>query len=90
MLAPPQDVFSFGVLLWELMSRQVPWQGYDAVAVVHEVVERDARPPLPHSCPPDVADLIRACWLREPEARPPFSRVARHLAVLLDSAVGGV
>lgn len=87
MPAPAQDVFSFGVLLWELMSRQVPWRGYDAVGVVHAVVERDERPALPDCCPAEVAHLIRACWAREPEERPPFSRVARHLAALVDQTV---
>lgn len=67
------DVFSFGILLWELLTGRVPYQEMTPLQAAVGVVQKGLRPSIPPSCPPPLAALMRACWHRSPEERPSFS-----------------
>ena len=56
------DVYSFAIVLWELMTRQTPWEGMEAAQIMFAVAGFDRRPPLPDDCPPAFAQLITSCW----------------------------
>ncbi|KAJ6705613.1 SERINE-THREONINE PROTEIN KINASE [Salix purpurea] len=58
------DVFSFGVILWELMTVSVPWVKLNSLEVVGVVGFMDRRLELPESLDPKVASIISDCWLR--------------------------
>ncbi|KXZ43890.1 hypothetical protein GPECTOR_78g78 [Gonium pectorale] len=81
------DIFSFGVLLWELLSGQLPWEGAHMVAVACNVVMRGGRPPLealsPARCPPRLRQLIRQCWEHDPLRRPAAAELAKELRLML-------
>ncbi|EKX40166.1 hypothetical protein GUITHDRAFT_75727 [Guillardia theta CCMP2712] len=72
---PESDVYSFGVILNEVFSRQDPYQGEDMRVVVLEVMdlgrEEEKRPAIDERCPADIKGLIRDCWNKEAELRPP-------------------
>jgi serine/threonine-protein kinase len=63
------DVFSFAVVLWELMTAAVPFAGQIAVAISRAVVDRHERPPLPVACPSALKALIKRMWHAEPRRR---------------------
>lgn len=54
------DVFAFGTLLWELASREVPYDGLDA-ADIRAKVEKDEPLKAPNGIDPRVAQLIKEC-----------------------------
>lgn len=56
------DVFSFGIILWEVLFRQVPYQGYNSVQVSIAVITQNLRPPIPSDTPPELARLMQDCW----------------------------
>ncbi|KAL5552120.1 hypothetical protein UlMin_002296 [Ulmus minor] len=58
------DVFSFGVILWELMTESFPWNNLNALQVVGVVGFMDRRLELPDDLDPQVASIIRDCWKR--------------------------
>ncbi|OQR96224.1 serine/threonine protein kinase [Achlya hypogyna] len=69
------DVYMFGVLLWELFSRDVPFRGYDVDDIQRKVLAGD-RPAIPTlDCPQKCQELIRQCWDNEPSRRPSFAAV---------------
>eukprot|EP00741_Cyanophora_paradoxa_P013645 tig00020704_g13174.t1 len=76
------DVFSFGICLWEVVSRDLPYAGLNALQIAYGVVEKNLRPPIPASCPPKFAELIKACWDGKPEARPSFADIIAKLEAM--------
>ena len=80
----PCDVYSFGMLLWELMHDKVVFGGLSGSEVSTRVVERGQRPPL--ELPPSLAaigPLITSCWQSDPEARPTMLACADELLRLV-------
>ncbi|XP_058144012.1 tyrosine-protein kinase Blk [Dasypus novemcinctus] len=67
------DVWSFGVLLMEIVTYgRVPYPGMSNPEVVRSL-ERGYRMPRPASCPPELySSVIAACWRSRPEERPTF------------------
>ncbi|GIL91302.1 hypothetical protein Vretifemale_18843, partial [Volvox reticuliferus] len=46
-LGPKTDIYSFGVLLWELLSGEYPWMGESNVQIIYKVAIKGERLPLP-------------------------------------------
>ncbi|XP_021117022.1 tyrosine-protein kinase Blk isoform X3 [Heterocephalus glaber] len=67
------DVWSFGVLLMEIVTYgRVPYPGMSNPEVIRSL-ERGYRMPRPDSCPPALyRDVIAECWRARPEERPTF------------------
>jgi len=73
------DVFSFGIILWEVLFRQVPYQGMNSVQVSIAVITQNLRPPIPSDTPVELARLMQECWATKPEARPVFPQIIERL-----------
>lgn len=69
------DVFSFGVILWELLTRETPYRGMHGVGLALAVAQYGLRPPVPGYCPREYAELISRCWADAAAARPDFGQV---------------
>ena len=75
------DVYSYGILLWEALHRQVPFTGFAPLQAAFAVAMEHQRPPI------DLRDdlkvyhpLIEACWDSEPGKRPDMDQVVRVTA----------
>ncbi|XP_059453116.1 probable serine/threonine-protein kinase SIS8 isoform X2 [Corylus avellana] len=56
------DVYSFGVILWELSTLQQPWGGMNPMQVVGAVGFQHRRLDIPDDMDPGIADIIQKCW----------------------------
>ncbi|KAL8170638.1 hypothetical protein V2J09_022442 [Rumex salicifolius] len=77
------DVFSFGVILWELMTVSIPWNDLNPIQVVGVVGFMDRRLDMPEGLDPRIASLITDCWQSKPEQRPSFQDIIHRMTGLL-------
>lgn len=73
------DVYSFGIVLWELITGMLPFQNMTAVQAAFAVVNKGVRPIIPSDCLPVLSDIMTRCWDANPDVRPPFMEVVRML-----------
>ncbi|XP_073281836.1 probable serine/threonine-protein kinase SIS8 isoform X1 [Primulina huaijiensis] len=76
------DVFSFGVILWELCTMQQPWGGMNPMQVVGAVGFQHRRLDIPDNMDPVIADIITKCWKTDPRLRPSFAEIMAALKPL--------
>ena len=71
------DVYSFGVLCWEMLSYSIPFPQHTPVEVALSVATKGMRPEIPAHSPRDLVDLIEQCWQQQALLRPSFAKVRR-------------
>lgn len=76
------DVYSFGVILWELATLRLPWSGMNPMQVVGAVGFQNRRLDIPSNLDPLVARIIWECWQTDPNLRPSFAQLAVALKPL--------
>ncbi|KAL8106722.1 hypothetical protein AgCh_023470 [Apium graveolens] len=77
------DVFSFGVILWELMTQAIPWSDLNPLQVVGVVGFMDRRLDIPDALDPRISSLIEDCWQSNPGNRPSFKDIIKIMANLI-------
>jgi serine/threonine protein kinase len=75
----PVDVYSFGIMLWELLTSGLPFDGVEVAQLPKRVVG-GLRPEIPRDTPPELAALIASCWHEDPQKRPTFQQISQLLA----------
>ncbi|XP_053316508.1 tyrosine-protein kinase SRK3-like [Spea bombifrons] len=82
------DVWSFGVLLVEIMTYgKIPFPDKTNLDYV-QIITSGKSPPPPEDCPEDIANLMKTCWIQELALRPSFSKIESYVMDLLKPSFG--
>ena len=84
------DVYSFGIVLWVLMTGMLPFTNMTAVQAAFAVVNKNARPAIPQDCLPALSHIMTRCWDANPEVRPSFNEVVTMLEAAETDVVSNV
>ncbi|XAR56919.1 Non-specific serine/threonine protein kinase [Bertholletia excelsa] len=76
------DVFSFGIVLWEILTGEEPYANMHYGAIIGGIVNNTLRPTIPSLCDPEWRRLMEQCWAPNPGARPSFTEIASRLRVM--------
>jgi hypothetical protein len=69
------DVYAFGIMMWEMIARDIPYRGLSAEEIMVGVCLRQLRPVLPENTPDELANLVKRCWAFLPSHRPSFHEI---------------
>ncbi|CAM9479866.1 unnamed protein product [Hapterophycus canaliculatus] len=69
------DVYSFGIVVWEVFSRERPWENKTRPSDILTAVLRGGRPSFRGDAPPDIVDIAKACWSGKPQERTTFRAI---------------
>ena len=69
------DVYSFGIVVWEVISRQLPWANKTRPRNILSAVLIGIRPSFQPDAPADIVAIAEACWGGEPEERTTFDAI---------------
>ncbi|GER52778.1 kinase family protein [Striga asiatica] len=80
------DVFSFGIVLWEILTGEEPYANMHYGAIIGGIVNNTLRPTIPGYCDPEWRRLMEQCWAPNPVGRPCFTEIASRLRVMSSAA----
>ena len=70
---------SYGVMMWELLTGEVPYKGIDDVAIAYGVATNKYELHIPSTCPEQWQELMKSCWIYDHEMRPSFKDILKNL-----------
>ncbi|KAG8432665.1 hypothetical protein GDO86_017054 [Hymenochirus boettgeri] len=82
------DIWSFGVLMWELLTGEIPYKDVDSSAIIWGVGSNSLHLPVPSTCPDGFKILMKQTWQSKPRNRPSFRQILMHLDIAAADVLG--
>ncbi|CAK7355419.1 unnamed protein product [Dovyalis caffra] len=80
------DVFSFSIVLWEILTGEEPYANMHYGAIIGGIVNNSLRPTIPSHCDSEWRRLMEQCWAPNPAVRPSFTEIASRLRTMSTAA----
>ncbi|XP_060947140.1 mitogen-activated protein kinase kinase kinase 7 isoform X2 [Limanda limanda] len=78
------DVFSWGIILWEVITRRKPFDEIGGPAFrIMWAVHNGTRPPLITNLPKHIESLMTRCWSKDPSQRPSMEEIVKIMTHLM-------
>ena len=73
------DSYNFGIMVWQIVARQIPHRGKSSIEIADAVVQHSLRPLIPDYVPDELKSLIQNCWRQEESERLSFEEIVPKL-----------
>lgn len=73
------DVYSFGMILWELMTNKIPYMGLKVTQIVGSVGYGDKQVAIPEEGNKDIIEIMKMCLNKDRTKRPDFQSIVEYL-----------
>jgi len=70
------DTYSYGIVLWEMLTKQIPFRDKSTAEIYDHVVKKGWRLNIPNSAQQGLRDMILRCWSTNPNDRPSFDEIS--------------
>ncbi|XP_077444076.1 mitogen-activated protein kinase kinase kinase 7 isoform X1 [Stigmatopora argus] len=78
------DVFSWGIILWEVVTRRKPFDEIGGPAFrIMWAVHNGTRPPMIKTLPKPIENLMTSCWSKDPSKRPSMEEIVKIMTYLM-------
>ncbi|CAM8934651.1 unnamed protein product [Rhodiola kirilowii] len=75
------DVYSFSMILWELLTNETPFKGMNEILVAYAASKKQR--PSVEKIPKEIVPLVQSCWAEDSSVRPEFAEITETLSVFL-------
>ncbi|XP_074864880.1 mixed lineage kinase domain-like protein [Carettochelys insculpta] len=75
----PSEIYSFGIVLWEIATGKIPFKGCTSEEIYQKVYEQRYQAPIGEECPSDLRDVVDRCRAFEPSRRPSAEEIVDSL-----------
>ncbi len=76
------DIFAFGILMWEILSEEIPFDGFDTFLIKKKILAKEL--PSFKNIQSSYANIIKSCLNHEPGKRPEFHEIILSINKLID------
>ncbi len=83
------DVYSFGIIMWEALTRKQPFAGRNFMGVSLDILE-GRRPQIPPDSPDAFKKMIERCWHAKPDKRPSMEELLGFFTSLIGETTSGL
>ncbi|CAN6450623.1 unnamed protein product [Victoria cruziana] len=73
------DVYSFSIVLWELLTNRLPFEGMSNLQAAYAAAFKKVRPDL-GNIPKELVPVLECCWAEDPNSRPGFQQIIEILS----------
>ncbi|CAF2306593.1 unnamed protein product [Rotaria sp. Silwood2] len=78
------DVLSFGVLLWECLTGELPYKSFDQMEVAFDIATNKYSLPTPSTCPEEISQLMTNYWKILPDKHSTFSDLVKQINEIIE------
>lgn len=86
-LSVKADVYAFGIIIWECLTYQRPWDGKTDAQIIRAMI-KGQRPEISDAMDKDLCALMESCWAEDPKDRPHFVDIVKVRVVTGWVAIG--